>query len=391
MDGNIAVNAPAVKISLPANKLMWLSLLMIVVGVAGALYAQMVGHHHAFANTREMPWGMLIGVYAYFAIISTGLCILAVFSHAFGGNQMSQLANRMVWLSIIMLFGAFTVIGLEIENPWRMPLGVILHPNVTSNIWWMGTLYGLAVGVMILELYLILSKRLRAAVILGVIGAVAEAFANSNLGSVFASLNARPFWYGSQLPIFFLACAVLSGAAAIIMFTHYSHVLQRRQITEGTFRALQTGGKIMVLMTFMVLLATAWKFANAYCGTDEMIMAADSLVKGPLATNFWVFEISVGLVLPCVLLVGSRLNSIHALSAASLMVLVGQFFSRYNLVVSGQIVPNDFGLLGIPQYLTYVPTAAEYLLVIAGIGVVGFGFIIGERFLDGTFIKENVH
>ena len=184
MDGNIAVNMRAAKINLPANKLMWLSLLLIVVGVAGAVYAQMVGHHHAFANTREMPWGMLIGVYAYFAIISTGLCILAVFSHAFGGNQMSQLANRMVWLSIIMLFGAFTVIGLEIENPWRMPLGVILHPNITSNIWWMGTLYGLAVAVMILELYLILSRRLRAAVILGVIGAIAEAFANSNLGSV---------------------------------------------------------------------------------------------------------------------------------------------------------------------------------------------------------------
>ncbi|NTW88419.1 MAG: polysulfide reductase NrfD [Desulfobulbaceae bacterium] len=391
MDGNIAVNMRAAKINLPANKLMWLSLLLIVVGVGGAVYAQMVGHHHAFATTREMPWGMLIGVYAYFAIISTGLCILAVFSHVFGGNQMSQLANRMVWLSIIMLFGAFTVIGLEITNPWRMPLGVILHPNITSNIWWMGTLYGLAVCVMILEFYLIFSKRLQAAVILGVIGAIAEAFANSNLGSVFASLNARPFWYGSQLPIFFLACAVLSGAAAIIMFTHYSYILQGRQIPDSTFRALQTGGKVMVLMTFMVLLATAWKFVNAYCGTEEMIMAADSLLKGPLATNFWVFEIAIGLVLPCTLLVASRLNSIHALSAASLMVLVGQFFSRYNLVVSGQIVPNDYGLIGIPQYLTYVPTAAEYLLVIAGIGVVGFGFIVGERFLDNTFVKENVH
>ena len=124
---------------------------MIVIGVAGAVYAQWVGHHHAFANTREMPWGMLIGVYAYFAIISTGLCVLAAFSHAFGGNQMAPLANRMVWLSIISLLGAFTVIGLEIENPWRMPLGVVLHPNVTSNIWWMGTLYGMAVGIMFLE------------------------------------------------------------------------------------------------------------------------------------------------------------------------------------------------------------------------------------------------
>jgi molybdopterin-containing oxidoreductase family membrane subunit len=391
MEGNITITTTPTSVKLPANALMWLSIFMIIIGVAGAVYAQWVGHHHAFANTREMPWGMLIGVYAYFAIISTGLCVLAAFSHAFGGNQMAPLANRMVWLSIIMLLGAFTVIGLEIENPWRMPLGVVLHPNVTSNIWWMGTLYGMAVGIMFLELFLIVTKRFSAAIVFGVVGAVAEALANSNLGSVFASLHSRPFWYGSQLPVFFLACAVLSGAAAVVMFTHYSHILQKRTISESTFKGLQTAGKIMVLMTFLVALATVWKFANAYCSTDEMIMAADSLVRGPLSTSFWVFEICIGLVLPCLLLVVSRLSSIHAMSTAALMVLVGQFFSRYNLVVSGQIVPNDHEFVGVPQYLSYVPSAAEYLLVIAGIGVVGLGFILGERFLDGAFSGKASH
>ena len=391
MEGNISITTAPRAVKLPSNILMWLSLSMIVIGVAGAVYAQWVGHHHAFANTREMPWGMLIGVYAYLAIISTGLCVLAAFSHAFGGNQMAPLANRMVWISIIMLLGAFTVIGLEIENPWRMPLGVVLHPNVTSNIWWMGTLYGMAVGIMFLELFLIITRRFSAAIVLGVFGAIAEALANSNLGSVFASLHSRPFWYGSQLPVFFLACAVLSGAAAIVMFTHYSHILQKRPMSESTFKGLQTAGKIMVLMTFLVALATVWKLANAYCSTDEMIMAADSLVKGPLSTSFWVFEICIGLVLPCLLLVFSRLKSIHAMSTAALMILVGQFFSRYNLVVAGQIVPNDHEFVGVPQYLSYMPSTAEYLLVIAGIGVVAFGFIVGERFLDGTFNDKTTH
>lgn len=390
MEGNLTISSsPSVR--LPGNMIMWLSILMIVGGVAGAIYAQWVGHHHAFANTRQMPWGMLIGVYAYFAIISTGLCVLAAFSHAFGGNQMAPLANRMVWLSIICLLGAFMVIGLEIENPWRMPLGVLLHPNITSNIWWMGTLYGMAVGVMFLELYLIITKRFSAAIVLGVLGAVTEAFANSNLGSVFASLSSRPFWYGSQLPVFFLACAVLSGAAAVVLFTHYSHTLHRRKMSENTFKGLQTAGKIMVLMTFLVILATGWKFANAYVGNEATIMAANALISGPLSTSFWLFEIGVGLVLPCIILVGSRLSSIHAMSAAALMILVGQFFSRYNLVVSGQIVPADYGLVGVPQYLSYVPSTTEYLLVIAGMGVIGFGFILGERFLDASFNESDSH
>ncbi len=391
MRGNVSVAVVPQGVRMPGNMLFWVSVAMIVVGVAAAVYAQIVGHHHAFATTREMPWGMLIGVYAYLAIISTGLCILAVFSHAFGGNQMAPLANRMVWLSIIMLFGAFTVIGLEIENSWRMPLGVVLYPNVTSNIWWMGTLYGMAVGVMLIELYLILVGRFKLAIILGVVGAVAEVFANSNLGSVFASLSSRPFWYGSQLPVFFIACAVLSGAAAVVMFTHYSHLLQKREMSKATFLGLQTAGKIMVLMTFLVALATAWKFVNAYLGNDEMIMAADAMTRGPLATSFWVFEIGIGLLIPCAILIFSRLNSIQAMSAAALMVLVGQFFSRYNLVVSGQIVPSDYGFVGVPQYLAYTPSAAEYLLVVAGFGVIGLGFVIGERYMDRAFTEEKTH
>lgn len=390
MQSNISISESP-EIRLPQNMLMWVGLLMIAVGVAGAVYAQWIGHHQAFANTREMPWGMLIGVYAYFAIISTGLCVLAAFSHAFGGNQMAPLANRMVWLSIICLLGAFMVIGLEIENPWRMPLGVILHPNITSNIWWMGTLYGLAVAVMLFELYLIITKRFSFAIMLGVAGAVTEALANSNLGSVFASQSAKPFWYGSQLPVFFLACAVLSGAAAVVLFTHYSYILRGRKMNENTVKALQTAGKIMVLMTFLVILATGWKFANAYCGTDEAILAANSMVNGPLSTSFWLFEITIGLLLPCLILVGSRLSSIHAMSAAALMILVGQFFSRFNLVVSGQIVPADYGLVGVPQYLEYMPTASEYLIVIAGLGVVVLGFVVGERFLDSTFNSQDSH
>ena len=373
------------------NRLTWLTLFMIFIGVSGAVYAQIIGHHHAFANTREMPWGMLIGVYAYFAIISTGLCVLAAFSHVFGGNRMAPLANRMVWLSIVVLLGAFTVIGLEIENPWRMPLGVLLYPNVTSNIWWMGTLYGMAVGIMLLEFLLILSKRYSAAIIFGVLAAIAESLANSNLGAVFASISSRPFWYGSQLPVFFLACAVLSGASAVIMFTHYSHILRNREVDEKIFKGLQTAGKVMILMTFLVGLATGWKFANAYSGSAEMILAADALSRGPLAINFWVFEIGIGLALPCFLLVISRLKSIYFMSTAALMVLVGQFFSRFNLVVAGQIVPAEHEYVGVSQYLSYSPTVAEYLLVVAGLGVVGFGFLVGEVFLDKTFNDGDDH
>ncbi|WP_163338075.1 NrfD/PsrC family molybdoenzyme membrane anchor subunit [Desulfopila sp. IMCC35008] len=392
MEGNIIIDSVQHSELTPqkTNLLMTLMGLFLMAGVGAGIYAQMVGHHHAFANTRDVPWGMLIGVYAYFAIISTGLCIMAALTHLFHIKLLEPLANRMVWLSIIMLLSAFTVIGLEIENPWRMPLGVLFHPNLTSNIWWMGTLYGMAVGIMFVEFYLIVTGRFKPALILGLLGAVTEMFANSNLGSVFASLGARPFWYGAQLPIFFLSCAFLCGAAAVILFTHYAHLLRCERMSHTTFQALRFAGRLMLVMIFLVGLATAWKIANSYCGTEEMRRAADAVIRGPLAKSFWLFEIGIGLVLPMALLAFSRLRSLQALSLASLLVLVGQFVARYNLVVAGLIIPQyaEFSS-DAPAYLTYSPAPAEHLLVVGGIGVMGLGFLIGEKKFAKLFSADN--
>ena len=367
------------------NVLLWSMLSLTFVGISAGLYALYVGHHHAFGVSRGVPWVIAISTYAYFAIISTGLCGLAALSHLFGGNNLAPLANRMVWLSIGAILSAFLVIGLEIENVWRMPLGVILYPNPTSNIWWMGTLYGLAVGIMMVELFLIITRRYKLAIILGVVAAITELLANSNLGSVFASLNARPFWYGSQLPIFFLASAFLSGAAAIVLFTHLAHSLKNRRLDSKTVEAMQTGGKVMALMIFLIAIATSWKFLNASVGSEAVGDAAKLLISGPLSNSFWLFEIGIGLVFPFILLIVTRLNSVQALSTAALMILVGQFFSRLNLVVAGQLIPQFSGYEGVPHHLSYSPTVPELGIVVSGIGLLGFCFLIGEFFWGDRF------
>ena len=168
-------------------------ILLLLVGLGAGAYAFIAGHHTAYANTREMPWGLLIAGYAFFAITSTGLCLLAALSHIFGGNKLAPLANRMVFLSIVTIIAGFFMIGLELENPWRLAIYNILSPNLTSNIWWMGTLYGMAVAFMLVEFFLILTGRLGMAITLGVLGALAEVMANTNLGAVFSTMSAHPF------------------------------------------------------------------------------------------------------------------------------------------------------------------------------------------------------
>ena len=369
-----------------------LFVLMAMAGVGAGLYGFYAGHHNVYNNTREMPWGILISSYAFFAITSTGLCVLAAISHIFGGNKMAPLANRMVWLSLISIIGGFTLIGLELESPWRMALYNITSPNPTSNIWWMGTLYGMAVGLMIVEFFLILSKQYKMAIFLGVVGALAEVAANTNLGAVFSTLSGRPFWYGSQLPIYFLGNAFMCGAAAAIMFTHFAYVIRGKKMDQNTFEGVQSAGKILALMLVLITVAGTWRLISYFVGgTEAGRMAAEALIEGPLATNFWVFEIAIGLAIPLVLLMVSRLNSVTAMSAASLMTLVGLFARTYNTVVAGQLVPKITGTVNFPELLTYSPSVGEIMVVFAGIGVVGSAFLFGERFFGKAFAMHGDH
>ena len=365
---------------------------MLFVGVAVGLAGFVIGHEHIYNVTREVPWGLLISAYAFFAITSTGLCLLAAISHVFGGNRLAPLANRMVWISLITILSGFTVIGMEIQSPWRMVIYNVISPNITSNIWWMGTLYGAALGFMVLEFWLILTRRYGLALALGILGALAEVAANTCLGGVFSTLAARPFWYGAQLPVYFLACAFLSGAAAAILFTHYAYIIRRREVEQHVFEGIQAAGKVLLLMLVLVAVGTFWRMASFYVGgaTDGRI-AADAFFNGPLSFNFWALEIGVGLAAPALLLVLTRMQSVAAMSAAALMSLVGMFISRLNMVVGGQIVPQFLGLDELPTYLAYTPSVYEWIVVLAGIGFTGLAFLQGERFFGKRFTEHEAH
>jgi molybdopterin-containing oxidoreductase family membrane subunit len=163
-------------------------------------------------------------------------------------------------------------------------------------------------------------------------------------------------------------------------------------MSNDTFEGLQAASKVVALLVFLIGVATAWKFISYYVGgTEEGRIAADSLLSGPLATNFWVFEIIIGLVMPLFILVGSRMKSVQAMSTAGLLVLVGQFFQRFDLVTAGQQVPVFSGFNDLPTYFSYIPSTSEFLVTLGGIGVAGAGFLLGERFFGKAFSHSGHH
>jgi Ni/Fe-hydrogenase subunit HybB-like protein len=117
--------------------------LICVIGLAFGLHTMLVGHHHTLGTTREVPWGLLITPYVFFACLSTGLCMISALGQVFGLDTFKPLVTRTVFLSLIAMAAGLLCIALEVETPWRVGFYALFSPQPFSNIWWKATIYSL--------------------------------------------------------------------------------------------------------------------------------------------------------------------------------------------------------------------------------------------------------
>ena len=362
-----------------------LSLLTIIAASMGGLDAVRIGYHHAYNVTREIPWGILISTYIFFVVTSTGLCIVSAIGHVFGMKDFMPIVNRAVFLSVVTIFAGFTVIFFDIENPFTMAIYNVLSPNVASNLWWMGTLYGAYMAFMAIEFVFLLLENHKFATYAGLAGLLTGVAAHSNLGAIFGMLHGREFWYGPYMPIYFIASAAMSGGAAVIFFTMIGYKVNDELMEAPMKRALEAVSKLTAFMIAVIFFFTTWKIITGLVGAagkKEVIMAT---LNGPYSLNFWVFEVLLGMAIPFTLLLTSKFKNVKVSFLASVLMIIGIFFMRYDLVILGQVVPafHELGVNEFKELHRYMPSFHEIMIVIGGLGIVAAGFLLGERVFKG--------
>jgi Ni/Fe-hydrogenase subunit HybB-like protein len=364
---------------------------MLLSAVAAGLHARFIGYDRAYNTYREVPWGILIATYVFFVVTSTGLCLVSSIGHVFGKKEFMPMAKRAVYLSILTICAGFLVLAFEIENPVRMAIYNVISPNMTSNIWWMGTLYGAYLFFMVLEFTFILLNKYKKATLFGLMGVVAGVAAHSNLGAVFGMLHGREFWYGPFIPIYFIASAMMSGCAAIIFFTWLAYRMNGRDKDQPMLDSMAATKKLAILMIFVMLFLEIWKIIAGSVSTPNETAALGAIVSGPYSFNFWGMEVACGMVIPLMLFLTAKSGSLNRMFLASMLMIVGIYFMRYDLVIVGQIVPVYFEL-GVNAYshlLSYTPSTHEIMVVMGGIGFVGFNFLLGEKIFDGHKVEQH--
>lgn len=360
--------------------------ILLAVGIASGIHAvYILGSRHAYGTTREVPLAMLIATYTFFVITSTGLCLVSSLGHIFGMRNFIPIARRAVFLSVITIVSGFLVIGLELENPFRLAVYLFTSPNFSSNIWWMGILYAFEVVLLVVEFIFLMLQNHRISSIAGLLGILFGVAAISNLGGVFAMLNGRESWYGPYLPLFFIASALMTGSAAVVFFTVIASRIRREPIAPAMATSLQAVGKLALLMLAVVMFFTLWRMVALTVGGAGARLAFDARVAGPFAFTFWIFEVFFGMIVPFALLMGSRGRRIGVMFLAATLMIFSTFFARLDMVVAGQIVPLywDLGVKEFSRLHTYAPTWHEILVVLGGIGLCGVAFLLGETVFSG--------
>ena len=386
----------------------------------------------------NIPWEMMVSNYVFWVGSSVGLCLVSSLGYVFGLRRYEIIGKRGLFLALITIIFGLSSIGLHLGHPERGAIYNALTPNLRSAMWWMGTLYPPYIAFIALAYWLLArmelaetaagSEGLKAKVYrvmaleglrpylyqkfpiqkletkinallplerMGlsldsegvelkwarIVGTLALVFALLGYvveGSLFAHVEARPFWYGALIPIDFLLGASFCGFSWLLAAGIITYKVKGEEIPSKLKDLFYEMAEILALLLSVGLLFTAYKMGH---GLFEPVKAKTIMLflNGPFSQAFWMFEIGIGLVLPIlILLYAARRKKISGILISSAMVLAGYFVKRYDFVVASQVYP----LIKKQHPLSsYVPTFMEVLLISGIIGAILLTYTLGVKFL----------
>ncbi len=140
-------------------------------------------------------------------------------------------------------------------------------------------------------------------------------------------------WHHTNFPPYFVAGAVFSGLALVVMITIPLRSLLGLQ-EMITLKHFDNAGKLMLVTGLVVGLGYLGEiFAPWYTGHKEEVLVLASRTVGPYAPYFWLMIVFNVLATQLLWFKGMRTN-LPRLFALSLFVLVGMWLERFIIVAS---------------------------------------------------------
>lgn len=347
--------------------------------------------HHVLGTSNVIPWGMPIIITIYLIGLSAGSLILSSLTYVFRKEEYRPISRMAVFLAIVLIFGAMLGIALDLGRPeksWRLFMFFVLN-NMRSMFAVNGILYGGYFIIGLVYLGFIFSEKSKFTRVMGIIAIFWAALVHMGTGAIFGFIAARPIFYSPIKPFEFLAAAMVSGLALLIIAVVSVFKFAKREFDRNIIFSLSKF--LFALIIVLLILVGVDKLTHLYSPHREPTLW---LMTGPFSWIFWGLQVGCGYILPILLLIHPRSKrTIKGVMGASFLVVMGIFGERFALVIPGTAHPLPFypgkieGIWGAAGSFPFTPI--ETLMSLGIFALMGLFFLLGLKNLELLPVYES--
>ena len=347
--------------------------------------------------TDLVPWGLWITIDLSSIALGAGAFSLCAGVYLFGLKRYQPIARTATFVGLIGYTMATLALILDIGKPERFWHSMV-YWNTHSLLWEVTMCVILYLSVLMLETMPILAnlewlrKRLPRIVslmegvhhyapILAIIGLGLSSLHQSSLGATYGVIKARPFWFKPEMSVLFMLSAIVGG----ISLTLFASMLSSRLTSKAKINdaLIERVAHFVGYLLIGYFYFRAWDaLSMTYVYDPGRSEGLHLITKGPLAFNFWIVEMLLGMIVPMILLLykPTRTNRFWRLIALFL-VATGVVAFRWDTNITGFLVIMPYVSGQAIAYTSYKPSLVE---VMAGAAIIAYGltaFSLGVKYL----------
>jgi Ni/Fe-hydrogenase subunit HybB-like protein len=332
-----------------------------------------------FPNDAHPAWSIMIVLYPYLTGMVAGAFVVSTMYHVFDRKALRPVARLAVITSLCLGSCATLPLLLHLHQPLRA-FNVVATPSPTSAMAGFGFIYSFYMLVLLVDVWLLFRpgiverartarkpwRSLYRALALGVleitpraaeidrklvralslIGIPAACVLHGYVGFLFGAIKANPWWSSSLMPVIFLASAVVSGIAVLMLLYLF---LCLRSDMEPEPECMRSLARLLWMFMILALTFEMVDLLHVAYEREEEWHVIRELLAGKLRFSYLTLQVLVGSLLPLLILpipaFSRRFDDgfRHACAGvAAVLVLVQVAAMRWNVVVGGQMFSKSF-------------------------------------------------
>jgi len=332
-----------------------------------------------YPNEVEIQWGILVVVYPYITGLVAGAFILASLVQLFNIKEVQPTYRLALLTALAFLLIAPLPLLLHLGHPLRS-YEIFLTPQLKSAMAMFGFVYlWYLMAVLLLELWFEYRKDLvlwskdavfpmnwiykilsffstdvsdravafdhKAIRVITLVGVPSAFLLHGYVGFIFGSVKANPWWGSVLMPLVFLMSAIVSGIALIVFLYMVVAPLKGEAVDMRCLDKITSYLFYAVIVDFTL---EVLDFIHRLYQSEESIKILSRLVMDKLFVSLWVIQVLLGMLVPLAVMVAVKsLKFTEELRrlfyfASVILIQLGIFATRWNVVIGGQLFSKSF-------------------------------------------------